>query len=85
MLIGSVVAALIVVPRFALDSDYMNKDQTEYRTFWHHLVVAANFNPRHAEVTGLASDASYDDLVAYRLFEQEVARRGEDISKYLMG
>lgn len=83
-LIGTVAIGLIVVPRLALDSDYLSKDQTEYRTFWHHLVVAANFNPRHAEITGLASDAPYDDLVAYRLFEQEVARRGEDISSYLM-
>jgi hypothetical protein len=81
-----VVMALINVPRIALDDSYLNRDQTEYRTFWHHLLVAANFNPEYGAVTGLYADPRYrhDDQVAYRLFQQELTNRGENLSDYLV-
>jgi hypothetical protein len=44
-LVGLVLASLVLYPRFALDPQYLKQDETEYRTFWHHLLMAANFNP----------------------------------------
>jgi hypothetical protein len=84
-LVGFVLAALVLYPKFALDPQYLKQDETEYRTFWHHLLVAANFNPARSEVAGVSADlAGYDDLIAYLLFEKEIARRGENLSQYLM-
>jgi hypothetical protein len=90
-LIGFVLAALVLYPKFALDPQYLKEDETEYRTFWHHLLVAANFNPARAEVAGIHGQdpdfgdiPGYGDLIAYLLFEKEIARRGENLSQYLM-
>jgi hypothetical protein len=90
-LVGFVIAALVLYPKFALDPQYLKQDETEYRTFWHHLVVAANFNPARPEVAGVpATDPEfgpipgYGDLIAYLLFEKEIARRGESLSQYLV-
>jgi hypothetical protein len=84
-LVGFVLAALLFYPKLVLDPQYLKQDETEYRTFWHHLLVAANFNPVRAEVAGVsASLPNYDDMVAYELFEKEIARRGEALSQYLM-
>jgi hypothetical protein len=84
-LVGSVLVALIVYPKLALDPQYLKQDETEYRTFWHHLLVAANFNPARPEVTGIPADVpDYGDVIAYVLFEKEIASRGEDLSQYLM-
>jgi hypothetical protein len=84
-LVGLVLIGLLVYPRFALDAQYLRQDETEYRTFWHHLLVAANFNPKRQEVTGAGQDIpDYGDLIAYQLFEKEIARRGENLSQYLM-
>jgi hypothetical protein len=80
-----VLAALVVYPKFALDPQYLKQDETEYRTLWHHLLVAANFNPARPEVAGVSAEIpGYGDLVAYLMFEKEIARRGESLSKYLM-
>jgi hypothetical protein len=86
-----VLAALVFYPRFALDQQYLKQDETEYRTFWHHLLVAANFNPVRPEVTGIPAYSpefgdlpEYGDLIAYLLFEKEIARRGESLSQYLI-
>jgi hypothetical protein len=85
ILVGLVLAALVLYPKFALDPQYLKQDETEYRTFWHHLLVAANFNPARSEVAGVSADlAGYDDLIAYLLFEKEIARRGENLSQYLI-
>jgi hypothetical protein len=91
VLVGFVLGALVVYPKLALDPQYLKQDETEYRTFWHHLLVAANFNPARAEVAGVpAVDPEfgqipgYGDLIAYLLFEKEIARRGEDLSHYLL-
>ncbi len=53
--------------------------------------MAAHFNPACPEVAGLPAEdpnfghiQSYDDLIAYLLFEKEIARRGENLSQYLM-
>ncbi len=84
-LVSFVLAALIVFPKFALDPQYLKQDETEYRTFWHHLLVAANFNPARQEVVGVSSDLQgVDDMIAYLLFEREIASRGEDLSQYLI-
>jgi hypothetical protein len=90
-LVGCVLAALVLYPKLALDPQYLKQDETEYRTFWHHLLVAANFNPARPEVAGVpAVDpefgqiGGYGDLIAYLLFEKEIARRGEDLSHYLL-
>jgi hypothetical protein len=83
--IGLVLAALIVYPKFALDPQYLKQDETEYRTFWHHLLVAAHFNPERSKVAGVpAYFPGYADQIAYELFEKEIARRGESLSQYLM-
>jgi hypothetical protein len=84
-LVGCVLATLVFYPKLALDPQYLKQDETEYRTFWHHLLVAANFNPARPETTGLSAEIpGYGDLVAYLLFEKEIARRGEALSQYLM-
>jgi hypothetical protein len=84
-LVGFVMAALILYPRFALDPQYLKQDETEYRTFWHHLLVAANFNPARPEVSSVPAEIpGYGDTIAYLLFEKEIARRGETLSQYLM-
>jgi hypothetical protein len=84
-LVGCVLAALVLYPKLALDPQYLKQDETEYRTFWHHLLVAANFNPARPETAGLSAEIpGYGDLVAYLLFEKEIARRGETLSQYLM-
>jgi hypothetical protein len=83
--VGLILAALVFYPKFALDPRYLKQDETEYRTFWHHLLVAVNFNPKRPEVTGIpAYIPGYSDQIAYELFEKEVARRGETLSDYLM-
>jgi hypothetical protein len=83
--IGVVLAALIVYPKFALDPQYLKEDETEYRTFWHHLLIAAHFNPERSKVAGVpAYFPGYADQTAYELFEREIARRGETLSQYLM-
>jgi len=83
-LVGFVLAALVVYPKLVLDPQYLKQDETEYRTFWHHLLVAAHFNPARPEVAGVSAElAGYDDLIAYLLFEKEIARRGETLSQYL--
>jgi hypothetical protein len=91
VLVGFVVAALIFYPKLALDPQYLTQDETEYRTFWHHLLVAANFNPARPEVAGVPVEdpefgqiPGYGDLIAYLLFEKEIARRGENLSPYLL-
>jgi hypothetical protein len=90
-LVGFVLAALVLYPKFALDPQYLKQDETEYRTFWHHLLVAANFNPARPEVAGVPVEdpefgqtPGYGDLIAYLLFEKEIARRGENLSPYLL-
>jgi hypothetical protein len=90
-LVGLALAALVFYPKFALDPQYLKQDETEYRTFWHHLVVAANFNPARPEVAGIPAEdpefgpiPGYGDLIAYLLFEKEIARRGENLSQYLV-
>src|SRR5262249_16701564 len=77
--------------RLALDPQYLKHDETEYRTFWHHLLLAANFNPAREEVTGLPAHhpefgdlPDHADMIAYLLFEREIARRGENLSQYLL-
>jgi hypothetical protein len=83
-LVGVVLAALIVYPKLALDPQYLKQDETEYRTFWHHLLVAAHFNPARTEVAGVpANFPGFADQIAYDLFEEEIARRGETLSQYL--
>jgi type IV secretory pathway TrbD component len=83
-LVGFVLAALIVYPKLALDPQYLKQDETEYRTFWHHLLVAAHFNPARTEVAGVpAHFPGFADQIAYDLFEEEIARRGETLSQYL--
>jgi hypothetical protein len=83
-LVAFVLAALIVYPKFALNAHYLKQDETEYRTFWHHLLVAANFNPARPQTAGVSAEIpGYDDLVAYLMFEREIARRGESLSHYL--
>jgi hypothetical protein len=90
-LVGFVLAALVLYPKFALDAQYLKQDETEYRTFWHHLLVAANFNPARPEVAGIPAEdpefggiPGYADVISYLLFEKEIARRGESLSQYLM-
>jgi hypothetical protein len=90
-LVGFVAAALVFYPKLALDPQYLKQDETEYRTFWHHLLVAANFNPARPEVAGVPVEdpefgriPGYGDLIAYLLFEKEIARRGENLSQYLL-
>jgi hypothetical protein len=84
-LVGFALAALVLYPRFALDPQYLTQDETEYRTFWHHLLVASNFNPARPEVAGIPADyPDWGDLTAYLLFEKEIARRGETLSQYLV-
>jgi hypothetical protein len=55
------------------------------------LLVGANFNPARPEVAGIpAHDAEfgylpdYADVISYLLFEKEIARRGENLSQYLI-
>jgi hypothetical protein len=84
-LVGFVLAALFFYPKFALDPQYLKQDETQYRTFWHHLLVAANFNPARPEVSSVPAEIpGYGDTIAYLLFEKEIARRGEALSQYLM-
>jgi hypothetical protein len=97
-LVGFILAALVLYPKFALDPQYLKQNETEYRTFWHHLLVAANFNPARSQIAGVpmarpqtlgvsaeipGEIPGYDDLVAYLMFEREIARRGESLSHYL--
>jgi hypothetical protein len=84
-LVGLVLASLVLYPRFALDPQYLKQEETEYRTFWHHLLMAANFNPARPEVAGTPANLpDYADMIAHLLFEKEIARRGENLSQYLM-
>jgi hypothetical protein len=90
VLAGSVVAGLIIYPKFGLDPRYLKQDETEYRTFWHHLLVAANFNPARPEVAGvpahvpdLGEVSGHSDAISYLLFEKEIAHRGETLTQYL--
>lgn len=90
-LVGFILAALVLYPKLALDPQYLKQDETEYRTFWHHLLVAANFNPARPQVVGIPEEVpdfgrmpGYGDAISYLLFEKEIARRGEDLSQYLM-
>jgi hypothetical protein len=84
-LVGFVLAALVVYPKFALDPQYLKQDETEYRTFWHHLLVAANFNPERPEVAGVPANLpGYADTIGYLLFEKEIASRDQTLSQYLM-
>jgi hypothetical protein len=84
-LVGFVIASLVLYPKVALDPQYLKQDETEYRTFWHHLLVAANFNPARQKVVGIPADyPDWGDLTAYLLFEKEIARRGETLSQYLV-
>src|SRR6266540_222746 len=47
--------------------------------------MAANFNPARPEVAGVPANLpDYADLIAYLLFEKEIARRGETLSQYLI-
>jgi hypothetical protein len=89
-LVSLVLAALVLYPKFALDPQYLKPDETEYRTFWHHLLVAANFNPARPEVVGVPHVSEFGELpdfsdaISYLLFEKEIARRGEPLSQYLI-
>jgi hypothetical protein len=84
-LVGFVLAALVVYPKLVLDPQYLKQDETEYRTFWHHLLVAAHFNPARPEVAGIPAHLpGYADTIGFLLFEKEIARRGESLSQYLI-
>jgi len=54
--------------------------------FWHNLTTALHNNPKRTERYGIPPEfPPYSDQVAYTVFDHEIARRGEDRARYLMG
>jgi hypothetical protein len=53
--------------------------------FWHNLVTVLHNNPLRTERYAIPAEyPAYDDQVGYFIFDRELARRGEDRSKYLI-
>jgi hypothetical protein len=80
------LAALALHNRFVQDSAYRDGRAHGGHVFWHSLVTALHNHPSRTERYGIPKEFPiYDDQVAYVLFDREIARRGEERSRYLVG
>jgi hypothetical protein len=72
--------------RFVPDSAFRDGRAYGGHVFWHNLVTALHNNPQRTDRFGIPPEyPAYDDQVAYFTFDREIALRGDDRSKYLVG
>lgn len=80
------LVGLFAHQQFIPDSAFRDGRAYGGHVFWHNLVTALHNNPQRTERFGIPAEyPAYDDQVAYFVFDREIARRGEDRSKYLVG
>ena len=72
--------------QFVQDSAFRDGRAFGGHVFWHNLVTALHNNPQRTQRFGIPAEyPAFDDQVSYFSFDQEIARRGEDRMKYLVG
>jgi hypothetical protein len=80
------VSILIMHQQFGSDPAFRDGRANGGHVFWHNLVTVLHNNPQRTEHYGIPAEyPAYDDQVSYFVFDREIARRGEDRSKYLVG
>ena len=80
------LAGLLLHQQFGQDPAFHDSRAQGGHVFWHNIVTTLHNNPLHTGRYGIPAEFPvYDDQVSYLLFDREVARRGEERSKYLMG
>lgn len=70
--------------QFIQDSAFRDGRAYGGHVFWHGLVTALHNNPLRTKRFGIPAEYPiYDDQISYFVFDREIAKRGEDRSKYL--
>ena len=80
------LVALMLHQRIGVDSAYHDGRAHGAHVFWHTLTLALHNNPYRTDRFNIPAEYPvYDDQVSYTLFNREIAARGEELSKYLVG
>jgi hypothetical protein len=83
MILGLV--ACFTIEHLAEDPAFHDGREEGGHPFWENFITALHNNPMRTQRYGIPADISVnDDRITYFLFDQEIARRGEDRSKYTM-
>jgi len=69
-----------------LHAHYTSEKAVRSHVIWHPLVNALHNNPQREDIFGIPKSIPvWDDAIVYRVFEEEVIKRGGQIEEYIVG